>query len=66
MNGFNHMNFNVVGFPADILNIGDELAIFDKEICVGAVKIQSHYLGYFPVSIVTSVSDNLGLKGFTE
>ncbi|KAF0234677.1 MAG: hypothetical protein FD181_3638 [Prolixibacteraceae bacterium] len=65
-NGFNHMNINVIGLHPDVLNVGDELAIFDKEICVGAVKIQPHHLRNFSISIVTSASDNLGLKGFTE
>lgn len=65
-NGINHMNINVVDLPAHVINIGDELAIFDNEICVGAVKVQPHHLRDFSVSIPTSASDNYGLKGFTE
>jgi hypothetical protein len=65
-NGFNHMNINVVNLPVNIFNTGDELAVFDKDICVGAVKIQDHHLRNFSVSIVTSASDNTGMKGFTE
>jgi hypothetical protein len=65
-NGFSHMNINVVNLPVNVLNTGDELAVFDKDICVGAVKIQDHHLRNFSVSIVTSASDNTGMKGFTE
>jgi hypothetical protein len=60
------MNINVVNLPVNVLNTGDELAVFDKDICVGAVKIQDHHLRNFSVSIVTSASDNTGMKGFTE
>jgi hypothetical protein len=65
-NGINHMNINVVNLPAKVLNIGDELAVFEKDICVGAVKIQDYHLRNFSVSIVTSASDNAGMIGFTE
>lgn len=65
-NGINHMNLYLVDLPADVLNIGDELAIFDKEICVGSVKVQPHHLKSPSISIIASASDNLGVNGFTE
>ncbi len=65
-NGFNHMNINVVNLPVNVLNIGDELAVFDKEICVGAVKVQSHHLQSLTIPVIASASDNLGANGFTE
>ncbi|TNF42318.1 MAG: T9SS type A sorting domain-containing protein, partial [Bacteroidetes bacterium] len=65
-NGANHMNFYLVELPQGVLNIGDELAIFDKEICVGSVKVQPHHLKTPSISIITSAADNLGANGFFE
>ena len=38
-NGIDHMNINLVGLPINILEPGDELAIFDGTMCVGAVTL---------------------------
>lgn len=65
-NGVNHMNFFLVDLPAGVLNIGDELAIFDNEICVGAVKIQPHHLKNLVIPLIASASDNLTANGFSE
>ena len=63
-NGIDHMNINLVGLPINILQVGDELAIFDGATCVGAVTLIPHHLHSQTVSIVTSATDNQGMPGF--
>ena len=65
-NGMDHMNINLVGLPINILQVGDELAIFDGATCVGAVTLMPHHLHSQTVSIVTSATDNSGMPGFFE
>jgi PKD repeat protein len=65
-NGVDHMNINLVGLPNHVLNVGDELAIFDGSTCVGVVALTSHHLQSQTVSIAASASDNKGMAGFTE
>jgi len=65
-NGVDHMNINLVGLPVSILQVGDELAIFDGAICVGAVTLMPHHLHSQTASIVTSAKDNQGVPGFSE
>ncbi len=65
-NGLDHMNINLVGLPVNILQAGDELAIFDGETCVGAVTLMPHHLRNQTASIVTSATDNQGISGFVE
>ena len=65
-NGVDHMNFNLVGLPINILEEGDELAIFDGTTCVGAVTIMTSHLIGQTVSIALSASDYQGMKGFSE
>jgi hypothetical protein len=65
-NGINHMNLYLVDLPAVVLNIGDELAVFDKDKCVGAVKVQPHHLKSFSIPLIASASDNSGANGFSE
>lgn len=65
-NGLDHMNINLVGLPVDILQAGDELAVFDGNICVVAVKLMSHHLINQLVQIAASVHDYEGLQGFNE
>jgi len=60
------MNINLVGLPINILQAGDELAIFDGATCVGAVTLMPHHLRNQTVSIVTSATDNQGMPGFFE
>ena len=43
-NGSDHMNINIENLNACNLKAGDEIAAFDGEICVGAVKLsESEY-----------------------
>ncbi|MCA1758227.1 MAG: T9SS type A sorting domain-containing protein, partial [Bacteroidales bacterium] len=65
-NGSDHMNFNIVGFPENLIHWGDELAVFDGEVCVGAISITDHQLISQKVSIAVSAADEFGLPGFTE
>jgi hypothetical protein len=63
-NGVDHMNINLVGLPIHILQVGDELAVFDGATCVGAVTLMPHHLHSQTVSIVASATDNQGIPGF--
>jgi hypothetical protein len=65
-NGMDHMNINLVGLPVNILQAGDELAIFDGATCVGAVTLMPHHLYSQTASIVTSATDNQGMPGFFD
>ncbi|WP_372948067.1 right-handed parallel beta-helix repeat-containing protein [Mariniphaga sp.] len=65
-NGSGHMNINIKNLDESDLKIGDEIAAFDGEICVGTVKINASNITNNAVSIQTSVSDNEIINGFTE
>jgi hypothetical protein len=60
------MNINIIGLPVSSISVGDELAIFDGETCVGAVTLMPHHLQSQTVSIVASSADNQGMIGFKE
>ncbi len=65
-NGSGHMNINIGNLYQSGLKIGDELAAYDGNICVGAVKLNENNMNINAVSIAASVSDENGLNGFTE
>ncbi|WP_297092238.1 C39 family peptidase [uncultured Draconibacterium sp.] len=65
-NGVDHMNLNIADLPVDELAEGDELAVYDGSLCVGAVSLQKHHLQQGIVSIPVSAADNSGMPGFTE
>lgn len=65
-NGVDHMNINITGLQANILQPGDELAVFDGEICVGAISLLPHHFASQFVSIPASARDDFGMPGFTE
>lgn len=65
-NGVDHMNINLVGLPLNLLQVGDEMALYDGEICVGAIALTHDHLLSQSVSIVASANDNDGLTGFEE
>jgi large repetitive protein len=65
-NGVDHMNINMAALPSGILQSGDEFAVFDGGICVGAVKLMPQHLRGQPVSIAASATDNQGMAGFNE
>lgn len=67
-NGVNHMNINIVGLNNQPYFLaGDEIAVFDGSICVGALKITDEHLSKGFASIVSSYMTNkLIPDGFTE
>ncbi|WP_206082202.1 PKD domain-containing protein [Maribellus sediminis] len=65
-NGVDHMNFNLVELPADLLSISDEIAVYDGTSCVGAVVITEDNLSNGMVSIPASATDESGTPGFNE
>ncbi|WP_073002124.1 LamG-like jellyroll fold domain-containing protein [Mariniphaga anaerophila] len=65
-NGFAHMNINVIGLNESGLSVGDEVAIYDNTVCVGAVKLAEWNFELNVVSIPASSSDNFMEAGFDE
>ncbi|WP_319480781.1 right-handed parallel beta-helix repeat-containing protein [uncultured Draconibacterium sp.] len=65
-NGLNHMNINVTNLEETDLEIGDEIAAFDGDICVGAVLITERHVLNNAVSIIASLAENEEVNGFIE
>ena len=65
-NGVDHMNIYLVNLPVNVLQVGDELAVFDERTCVGAATLTPYHLDSQTISIAASASDNLGTPGFLE
>ncbi|HYQ57716.1 MAG TPA: right-handed parallel beta-helix repeat-containing protein [Draconibacterium sp.] len=65
-NGLNHMNLNVTNINEVGLNIGDELAAYDGDICVGAVRLTDAHFRNNAVSINASLSEEDLVNGFTN
>lgn len=65
-NGVDHMNLNIVDLPTNKLQVGDELAVFDGDLCVGAITISGDHLQNEIVSLIASARDESGLVGFEE
>jgi len=66
-NGTDHMNINLVGLNESGISVGDELAAFDGERCVGAIKINENHLISGIVSLISSYSTLVEHSdGFTE
>jgi parallel beta-helix repeat protein len=65
-NGINHMNINLVELNETNLHVGDEIAAFDGEICVGAIKLTEFDLANNAVGMAVSASELNETIGFTE
>lgn len=66
-NGTDHMNINLVSLNESDLVIGDELAAFDGDICVGTLKITESHLVNGSASLIASFStDDKNKDGFKE
>ncbi|GAP71152.1 hypothetical protein BA6E_125593 [Bacteroidales bacterium 6E] len=67
-NGYDHMNLLIRDLEASGLKEGDELGIFDGDLCVGSVRIDHHSMWDNLISIPVSASDGLSefANGFTE
>ena len=65
-NGYGHMNINITGLTDLQLEVGDELAAYDGNYCVGSVKLSNTNITNDIVSILASNSDKDVINGFTE
>ncbi|MBT6766909.1 MAG: T9SS type A sorting domain-containing protein, partial [Prolixibacteraceae bacterium] len=65
-NGVDHMNINLVGLQQNFAQAGDEIALFDGDICVGAITLLPHHLSLGGVSIPASASESGEMAGFTD
>lgn len=65
-NGLDHMNINLVGWPAGFLTPGDEIGLFDGNLCVGALTLLPRHLENRLASIPASAADRDDNPGFTE
>ena len=70
-NGVDHMNINLVNLSESGILEGDEIAIFDGNICVGSAKINIQHsmfnIQHSSISIPVSAADNIEVKnGFAE
>jgi hypothetical protein len=68
-NGIDHMNVNLVNLAKSGIMEGDEIGIFDGDVCVGSAKISIHpsIENGFSISLPVSASDNTEVKnGFTN
>ncbi|MCY1723243.1 right-handed parallel beta-helix repeat-containing protein [Prolixibacteraceae bacterium Z1-6] len=63
-NGSNHMNINLYGLSETNLKVGDEIAAYDGDICVGAVTLTSTNFNNNVASISASESDLDEINGF--
>ena len=48
------------------LDVGDEVAVFDDELCVGASVVEGEISIANPLIIITSMDDEIGMPGFSE
>lgn len=58
-NGYFHMTINVEDMKTTGLYAGDEIGVFDGDMCVGSVKLQQSDLIFNTLSIVCSCDDGL-------
>jgi Leucine-rich repeat (LRR) protein len=55
-NGINHMNINLVNLAESGIMTGDEIGIFDRNICVGSAKITN--INTSKINLIASANDN--------
>ncbi|HZK94554.1 MAG TPA: SwmB domain-containing protein [Prolixibacteraceae bacterium] len=66
-NGTDHMNINIVGLQEAGISIGDELAAFDGDVCVGSLKITKNQMIDGTAGLVASaLTDAQKPDGFKE
>ena len=67
-NPFMPMGVYLVGeeFTSLDLDSGDEGAVFDGELCVGATVVDGEISITNPLIIITSMDDEIGMPGFSE
>ena len=65
-NGSDHMNIHLDGLVESGFSMGDELAAYDGETCVGTLKLtEDHFSKNLASLIASSVSDDNNQKGFS-
>ena len=65
-NGVDHMNINLVGLQGDVWKAGDEIGIFDGDLCVGSLSLLPEDIKTGIISIPASAGDDEGEAGFTQ
>jgi parallel beta-helix repeat protein len=65
-NGINHMNINLVDLNETGFQVGDEIAAFDGDKCVGAIKLTVYDLSNNLAGMAVSASDIGQTVGFIE
>jgi hypothetical protein len=64
-NGVDHMNINMIDIHESGIAVGDELAAFDGDLCVGTLKITDNHLSTGVASLTASFStDDKMQNGF--
>ena len=64
-NGSDHMNINLIGLTESGFSVGDELAAYDGDLCVGTLKLSENHLAQNSASLVASFStDDQNKTGF--
>lgn len=66
-NGIDHMNINLVALNITGIKIGDEIGVFDGDLCVGAAIIDDKHIKENSISIPASANDRTDYKpnGYT-
>jgi hypothetical protein len=67
-NGTDHMNINILDLDKSGLLVGDEIGIFDEEVCVGSVRITEENIKSGFLSLKAAGNDSLfeWPDGFTQ
>lgn len=66
-NGVDHMNINLVALNITGIRIGDEIGVFDGDLCAGAAIIEDKHIKENSLSIAASANDRTEFKpnGYT-
>ncbi len=67
-NGFDHMNVYITNLANSGIRLGDEVAVFDGSLCVGAVQVNQDHVWTGIVGIPVSANDELmhSANGYTK
>ncbi len=64
--GIDHMNINILDLKKSDLKVGDEIAVYDFDICVGAIKLTETDIENNTVSIPASATEINENNGFID
>lgn len=67
-NGFDHMNVYITNLANSGIRMGDEVAVYDGSLCVGAVQVNQDHIWTGIVGIPVSANDELtqSVNGYTK